>query len=455
MDLGNFGVDVKKKDVEEIKDAKLDVNFNKIKEDFFLEDVQRFLPWFLKYKINDFKDLVQTNQVKKVLDFIENFDDKKYKDKGLLLYGPAGCGKTTTLSLIGNYLNLEIIEINASDNRNKKSIEFVLNDVLNQKSLFNKSKLILIDEVDGVCGTNDRGGILEIIKFLKNRRFPIVFTANDFDSDKLKSLKKKCVNLDFTNSSSEILENVAKKIFKNEKIIYDKKKLKEFILERQSFDIRGFINDLQCNVIDFKFDFTDNLYVRDYKVKQEKLLNDIYFSFPEDSLKSQFNSEVNLDDLKLYVEENTFKVYSFKGFYKAFNQICKADLFNARIQKYQYFRFLVYVNFYLTFGVSCFKDDLKKVKYSKSSRILKKWIYNNSVLPLRKRTKIEKKKGLDLRFIEKLAKIYGCSVKVCVEKNLPFFCINYKNDLNFQKHMDKILEIDDKTRLCLLNKILN
>src|SRR5690606_19537517 len=126
----------------------------------------------------------------------------------------------------------------------------------------------------------------------------------------------------------------------------------EFVEIRETSDIRGFINDLQANVLSKKFVLNDELELRDYKRKIEGLMDKIYFSYPEDSLKSTFNSDVNLDDLFLYLEENTPNVYAKEALILAFNEIAKADVFRGRIMKWQYWRFLVYVNFYLTFGVS-------------------------------------------------------------------------------------------------------
>ena len=75
---------------------------------------------------------------------------------------------------------------------NKKSITLSVGDVIKQKSLFQKDKLILIDEVDGVSGTKDRGGVAELTKIVKASNYPICFTANDKDSDKTERAVSKC-----------------------------------------------------------------------------------------------------------------------------------------------------------------------------------------------------------------------------------------------------------------------
>jgi replication factor C large subunit len=339
--------------------------------------------------------------------------------------------------LVGEKYDYEVFEVNASDSRNKNSIDSSIGDVIKQKSLFGKEKLLLIDEVDGVSGSNDRGGVAEIVKHLKASRYPMVFTANDIDSDKIKALKKQCLVVDFVNNSKELLVGIGERILISENVSYDKKELEEFVDLRETSDIRGFINDIQANVINKKFILNDDLEIRDYKKKIEGLMDKIYFSYPEDSVRSTFNSDVNLDDLFLYLEENTPNVYAKGALIQAFNEIAKADVFRGRIMKWQYWRFLVYVNFYLTFGVSTCKGSPKKSIYKKNQRILKKWIYGNQVNALRG------------RFIEKLSKLYSCSVVRCRKRDLFYFAMQYQNDKEFAKAMDEKLEIDDATRKAL------
>lgn len=443
MDLSKFGVEVKNNGnsdkPDKIDDIKLEINIDEIKGGFTEEIDERFLPWFLKYQVEKFEDLIETNEIKIILKFIQNYKP----GKGLLLCGSAGSGKTTTLTLIGNYINYEIFELNASDTRNKKSIDALVGDAIKQKSLFGKPKMILIDEVDGVSGTEDRGGVAELTKYVKESSYPIVFTANDSESDKIKSLAKVCIVIDFENHSKELLKGIGIKIFKAENIKYDEKELLEFIEKRNSTDIRGFINDLQASVNNSKFEVDENLELREYKKKIENLLDKIFFSYPEDSFKSNFNSDIDLDDLMLYLEENIPNVYSKNALIEAFNEISKADIFKGKIMKWQYWRYLVYVNFYLTYGVSNAKDKPKKTPYKRNQRILKKWIYGNKYNAIRARTKIEKEKGEDKKFIENLAKVYSTSAKRCRKNDLYHFAFQYKNNLEFQKSMDEKFKITE------------
>lgn len=446
MDLTSFGVNgknfkknlLKKEDyiqendfkAEFIDDDNLNIDFNNFSAKFEKKR-DDFLPWFLKYQLKKFDELIITKELKKVVDFFENFKP----GKGLFLIGPAGCGKTTTLNLFGEHYDYEIFELNASDARSKKSINEHFDDIIFQKSLFGKSKLIIVDEVDGISGTKDRGGASEIVKYLKKSPYPIVFTANDYESDKIKPLKKVSTVVDFQNHSYELLFIIAKKIFEKENVEYLDKDLEDFIEKRAISDIRGFINDLQASVFNLKFVPDENLDLRDYKKEIENLLNKIYFSYPEESYFESFNTDVNLDDLFLYLEENSPSIFSKRDLISAFNEISKADVQRGRIRKWQYWRFLVYVNFYLTYGISSSKNDnLSKISYKKNSRILKKWIYSNKVGSLKPRTSIQKKNNEEEKFIEVLSKKFSRSANKIRKEDLYYYAFIYKNSSEFAKY---------------------
>lgn len=58
------------------------------------------------------------------------------------------------------------------------------------RSLFNHDlKLIILDEVDGIHGNEDRGGVQAINRIIKESRHPMVLTANDPYSKRLQSIK--------------------------------------------------------------------------------------------------------------------------------------------------------------------------------------------------------------------------------------------------------------------------
>jgi replication factor C large subunit len=452
MDLSSFSKEIKGKPELSKENDNLTINFKNLSNEITNKnDLNKnyFLPWFVKYNLNDFSDLTMSKEIKQIIDYIEKKDYKK----AVLLYGHPGSGKTSTLTLFAKKYDFELFELNASDTRNKKSIELELGNAINQKSLFSKTKMIVLDEIDGISGMYDRGGVSSIVNFIKKAKQPIFLTANEIDIDKLKPIKKVCHILNFENHLTQVLVDIGIKIFKGENIKYKEQDLENFIKKREVRDIRGFINDLQANCFNNKFVLDENYEIRDYKKILSRFLDSIFYNFPEDSLNNCYKENINLDDLMSMLEENLPEVYTqSKELYKAFENLSKADLFKGRIHKRNHWRFLVYVNFYLTYGVSNSKIQPKKLikEYKRNQRFLKIWIYTNSKTMLNPRSKIQKKNNEKIKFIEKLAKKYNLSAKRCRSQILPYFVLKYKNNINFQIEMDKELQICEKTKKQLL-----
>ena len=133
-----------------------------------------------------------------------NFQDMpKPNARAALLSGPPGIGKTSAARIVCAQLGFEIVEQNASDTRNKASIESSIKDLTSNQSidyfsvaglkkaeknnsseaqvfggLATKKSVIIMDEVDGV-GAGDRGGIAALIKIIKETKSPIICICND------------------------------------------------------------------------------------------------------------------------------------------------------------------------------------------------------------------------------------------------------------------------------------
>jgi replication factor C large subunit len=142
-----------------------------------------------------------------------------------------------------------MVMVNASDKRNKKTLRSVRN-----ASLFSSLKenliikvigqILLIDEVDGLSGTADRGGIREIINIINSSRVPIILTANDVSPQKFSALRKYCELREFHSPTPNEILKILRRISDSESLtVSDKVLLK--LIEISQNDIRGSINSLQ------------------------------------------------------------------------------------------------------------------------------------------------------------------------------------------------------------------
>ena len=143
--------------------------------------------WSEKYRPQKMIDLIGNEEARKLLE--EWFQKWKKGTKPLLLVGPPGIGKTTLANISARDFGYDMISLNASDVRNKKNIQEILEPVLGNQTVLGQP-MIFIDEVDGIHGRSDYGGVEALINILKEATIPIILAANYDKSDKMKKIKK-------------------------------------------------------------------------------------------------------------------------------------------------------------------------------------------------------------------------------------------------------------------------
>ena len=103
-----------------------------------------------------------------------------------------GTGQQFISQLIGaDILEPEIVCQYTSAIRIFKNIKTII-DIGGQDS-----KLILIDELDGIAGRKDYGGVPALVKVIKESAWPIIITANNPFDNKFSSIRSKSELLQF------------------------------------------------------------------------------------------------------------------------------------------------------------------------------------------------------------------------------------------------------------------
>jgi len=76
-------------------------------------------PWVKRYAPTKLSQVLgQEKAITQFASFINEFP----KSKAVLFAGPPGIGKTSVIKAFANEFNFEVVELNASDKRNKKII---------------------------------------------------------------------------------------------------------------------------------------------------------------------------------------------------------------------------------------------------------------------------------------------------------------------------------------------
>jgi len=346
-----------------------------------------------KYRASRYNEIVgHEAAVEEVRNFLKDFP----KRKALLLYGPPGTGKTSLVIAAARENNVDIFELNSSDLRNRTKLEEVLKPASEQFSLFKKGKLLLVDEVDGVTGS-DIGGIPELLRIIELSKHPIIITGNDVWQSKLSDLRAKCKMVEMKALNAGTIVNILNKVINSENIKADYNFLNKIAIKSQG-DVRAALNDLQAYASG-DLNFVDLSEKRDL---EDSIFNILRKLFKERSnfLDLFDNTKMSIDEILLWIEENIPNEYKNDALARAYYALGNADVFRGRIYKNQSWRFLVYQNIFQSAGISYAKKEVKAgfTKYERPKRILKIWLNNQ---------KIAKKKSIS----QKYAKFVHCSTK--------------------------------------------
>ena len=346
----------------------------------------------------------------------------------VLIYGPTGVGKTTSVHVIGKELGLEAYEVNASDARNKENIELKLGSALQQQSLFAKGKVILIDDIDALSGTKDRGGLPTIQSLIETKKHAVAITCMNPWEDKYSKLRKQCLLIPFQAIKKELLLHFLKNVSDAEGVHCEEKDLNE-IIKLSKGDLRAALTDLQTYSITKTLNVEDKS-ERDREEDMQFCLRKILKSKKWEDTANIFDKvDEDINECILWLDENLPKEYSSEDLKKAYTYISKADVYNGRIRRWQHWRFLVYMNLLLTAGVATAKKEtnVNPIEYTRTTRILKLWQAN---------IKYAKKKSISSKIAEKT----HTSTKRAIRDTFPYL----RNNFLTTKGMKEELELDEE-----------
>ncbi|MBS7656403.1 replication factor C large subunit [Candidatus Bathyarchaeota archaeon] len=315
------------------------------------------VPWTIKYKPKTLDEVVGNKEAKDaMLKWIREWDKNPPRKRALFMYGPPGTGKTVAAEALANDLAMELVQNNASNYRTAEAVQKFAGIASQYTTLFGKKRLILFDELDGIAGTADRGGLREITEVIKITNSPIVLTANNAYDPRFSTLREHCQLVEFKKPTRTEIEALLKKICSREGIEAEVEALK-LIAERASGDLRSAINDLQALSQGKKrltYEDVSWLSTRDRKDAIFKVLSDIFYARSSlDARRAVEAADVDLDMLFEWIYENApYQIKNPKELSAVMEMLAIADLYRGRIGSTQNWELIRYCIDFMTVGVA-------------------------------------------------------------------------------------------------------
>ena len=311
--------------------------------------------WSEKYRPQRFTDLLGNEDSRKF--FLGWFEKWKKGTKPLLLVGPPGIGKTTLANLAGKNFGYDMISLNASDVRNKKNIQEILQPVLGSQTVLGKP-MIFIDEVDGVHGRSDYGGVEALINILKEPTVPIILAANNDSSDKMKKIKKVVKTISLRPLPPRLLRLYLNMVLEKENANINPGRLFKLVSESNG-DIRSMLNSAQALVTGFE-PSTERTFE---SLDVEEGINAFYKAQSIDEARAVLYS-MRIDPrekISAFYSSIITSNISNSEMEKFLQVISEADMLYGRIMKTQEWRLLRYLDSIL---LGLYKKDIA-VRYSR------------------------------------------------------------------------------------------
>ena len=143
-------------------------------------------------KLSDF--IGNENSRKKVVEWLSKWSNGS---KPLLLVGPPGVGKTSFVHALCRESDIDLVELNASDTRNKNMLAQILYPIFSNVSLTGKNFLLFLDEMDGISNREDSGGLDFLIDLFAEPSIRVIMAANK-STEAIKKISKVSKTINFS-----------------------------------------------------------------------------------------------------------------------------------------------------------------------------------------------------------------------------------------------------------------
>jgi replication factor C large subunit len=395
--------------------------------------------WTAKHKPKSLAEIVgNAEAIQQFVNWIKSWEKGIPKKRCVFIYGPAGIGKTVTVEVVANDFKMEFVEKNASDYRTEDAINRFAGVASQYGSLFGGKRIILLDELDGLTGTADRGGVKAITDIAKTAQCPIVLIANNAYDPRFRNLRNYCLLIEFKKPAAGDVAKQLKRICEKEDIQADENALK-FIAQRSGGDVRSAVNDLQAlGQGKKKLTYEDVSWLA-YRDRQDTIFNVLrmilYGKTCFSAKQAVDMADVDVDMLFEWIYENVPAHFTDRrDLANAMDALAMADVYRGRIRATQDWSFMRYVIDFMTAGVAMARQNTKTSG----------WIPFKFPTRIQMLSRSKAERAIQLTIGAKIKRRCHISTVRASKEVLPYLKIIFKNNVDMAAGLAKWLDLDSE-----------
>jgi replication factor C large subunit len=399
----------------------------------------RFLyaAWTVKHKPESTAEIVgNILAIKALRDWLQSWDKGIPKKRAAFLHGPPGVGKTVTVEALARELQMELVEKNASDYRTEDAINRFAGLASQYGSLFGGKRIVLLDELGGLMGNADKGGVKAITNIVKTARCPVVLIANNAYEPRFRTLRSYCLFIEFKKPAAGMVLKNLERISTREEIQPEENVLK-FLSQRAEGDVRSAVNDFQALAQGKKRLTYDDVSWLAHRDRQDSIFTVvkmiIYGRTALGAKRAVDMADVDIDMLFEWIYENApAHLTDPHDLAQAMDALAMADVYRGRIRASQDWSLLRYVLDYMTAGVAMARQNSKVsgwVPFKFPSRIM---------MLSRSKAQRATRKNIGMKIRRKC----HISANRAATEVFPFLRIIFKNNVQMAAGIAKWLDLD-------------
>jgi replication factor C large subunit len=332
--------------------------------------------WTEKHSPKNLNEVVgQDSAIAAMRDWARSWEKGKPPKRALLLYGPAGTGKTISAILLAKEMGWDCLEMNASDERTLGAVRRVAGEASETGTLsagISGRRLIIIDEADNIYGTADRGGYSALRGVIEQTRNPVILIANDLYSVPAE-IRALCQPVAFRRIRIEQIVKRLSLIAQREGIRTQPEAL-EMIARASEGDMRSAIQDLQASAMGKKILRKEDI-MASWRNREKNVFDLLSYILGSKSAKlarmSMWDVDISPEEALPWIAENIPRVVRTpEVLVRVYEAISRADIYLRRSKNS--YKFWGYATDMMSAGVAVRKgEDRQFSKFQPPSLIRK------------------------------------------------------------------------------------